>query len=273
MSGETVFHGEDLAIVKKELEEPKYRTAFDRNFWIWEEYNPKYTYILSADVSRGDGNDYSAFHIFKIETMEIIAEYQGKATPDLFSNLLVNAGKEYGDCMIVVENNSIGYTVLDKLREIAYPNIYYSYKASHDYIDPLSAETMNNTVAGFTMSLKTRPLVIAKMEEFIRNKLITVYSKRLFNEMETFVWHNGKPQAMRKYNDDLIMSCAIGCWVKDVVYTVNKREIEYKKAFLTCMTKSDTIITTTIPGQIGHKLAKYEDAKKKYRDFIWLLKG
>ena len=273
MSGETVFHGEDLAIIKKNLKEPKYRTGFDRNFWIWEEHNPNFTYMLSADVSRGDGNDYSAFHILKIETMEIIAEYQGKATPDIFSNLLINAGKEYGDCMIVVENNSIGYTVLDKLRDMAYPNIYYSYKSSHEYVDSLSAETMNNTVAGFTMSLKTRPLVVAKMEEFIRNKLITIYSKRIFSEMETFVWHNGKPQAMRKYNDDLIMSCAIGCWVKDIIYTVNKREVEYQKAFLTSMQKSDTIINTTIPGQVGHRSIELADAKKKHKDFIWLIKG
>ena len=44
------------------------------NFWIWEEYKPGSTYMLSADVARGDGQDYSVFHIVKIETMEIIAE-------------------------------------------------------------------------------------------------------------------------------------------------------------------------------------------------------
>ena len=33
--------------------------------------------------------------------------------------------------------------------------------------------------------------------------------------METFIWNNGKAQAMKKHNDDLIMACAIGCWVKE----------------------------------------------------------
>ena len=33
---------------------------------------------LVADVARGDGADYSVFHIIKLETMEIVAEYQGK---------------------------------------------------------------------------------------------------------------------------------------------------------------------------------------------------
>ena len=277
MSGETVFHPDDMTVIKSQIKEPKYRTGFDRNFWIWEEYDPEYTYMLSADVARGDGNDYSAFHIFKIETMEIIAEYQGKATPDIFSNLIQNAAKEYNNCMVVVENNSIGYTVLDKLEENAYPNIYYAYKSSHEYVDPLTAETVNNAVAGFTMSLKTRPLVVAKMEEFIRNKLITIYSNRIFSEMETFVWHNGKPQAMKKYNDDLIMSCAIGCWVKDVAFTVNQRELNYKKAFLNSMQKSDKIMNTAIKGMTGYKNHSYnKEMEKKLKDhekFIWLLKG
>jgi len=277
MSGETVFHPEDMTGIKIQLRDPKYRTGFDRNFWIWEEHSPEFTYMLSADVARGDGNDYSAFHIFKIETMECIAEYQGKATPDIFANLVQNAGKEYGNCMVVVENNSVGFAVLEKLRDMGYPNIFYSYKSSHEYVDPVMAETTNSAVAGFTTSQKTRPLVIAKMEEFIRNKLITVYSQRLFSEMETFVWHNGKPQAMKKYNDDLIMSCAIGCWVKDIAYTVNQRDLKYKKAFLTSMQKTDKMLNTSIPGMTGYRNRKsqkdLEEGRKKYEEFTWLLKG
>ena len=82
-------------------------------------------YLIVVDVARGDGADKSAFHIFKIETMEVIAEYQGKVTPDLFSEIVYNAGQEYGNAMIVVENNSVGFAVLDKLIERSYPNIYH----------------------------------------------------------------------------------------------------------------------------------------------------
>ena len=72
-----------------------------------------------------------------------------------------------------------------------------------------------SAIAGFTTSMKTRPLIIAKMEEFIRNKLITINSLRLFHELKTFIWYNGKPQAMKGYNDDLVMALAIACWVRD----------------------------------------------------------
>ena len=273
MSGETVFHQDELAYIEEGLKEPKHRTGFDRNFWIWEEFQPGNTYMISADVARGDGKDFSAFHVFKIETMEIIAEYQGKVTPDIFASLLQGAASEYGDAMVAVENNSVGYTVLDKLIESNCPNLYYSYKSSHEYVDPLTAETTNSAIAGFTMSMKTRPLVISKMEEFIRNKLIKIYSKRIYNEMKTFVWQNGRPQAMKKYNDDLITSCAIGCWVKDVAFTVNQRDLEYKKAFLNSMKKTSSTMNTTIPGMHGHKPVVESDEKNKMKEFIWLLKG
>jgi hypothetical protein len=273
MSGETVFHPEDMERLKADVCEPKYRTGFDRNFWIWEEFQEGFTYMVSADVARGDGKDYSTFHIFKIETMEIVGEYQGKVTPDMFARMLLDVGKQYGNCMVVVENNTVGWTVLDKLQEAAYPNLFYSYKSSHEYVDPIIAETKNNTVMGFSMTSKTRPLVVAKLEEFVRNKLVTVYSQRLLNEMETFIWHNGKPQAMKKYNDDLIMAFAIGCWVKDTVYTTNQRTSDYNKAFLSTMTKSSSKLNTSIPGMVGYKANKKSQEIKKNKEFIWLLKG
>jgi len=276
MSGETVFHPEDMEWIGSVLCEPKYKTGFDRNFWIWEEYAPQNSYMLAADVARGDGEDYSTFHIFKLETDEIIAEYKGKPTPDIYANMLNEIGKEYGNCMIVIENNTVGWAVLDKLQEYGYPNIYFSKKSTHEYVDPLMAGH-SGIIPGFTTSQKTRPLVIAKMEEFVRNKLIKVKSKRLFNEMKTFVWHNGRPQAMKKHNDDLIMACAIGCWVKDTAYSINQRDLDYQKAFLSSVGTSNRSLNTSIPGMLSYEKIKrennLEERKQEYADFTWLLKG
>lgn len=277
MSGETVFHPEDLEVISESLCDPKYKTGFDRNLWIWEEYNPESTYMLAGDVARGDGQDYSTFLIFKIETNEIVAEYQGKPTPDIFTDMLLSVGAEFGNCMVVIENNSVGWAVVNKLTEVGYPNVYYSRKSTHEYVDPMQAEGMNAVVPGFSTTQKTRPLIVAKLEEFVRNKLINIKSKRLFNEMRTFIWHNGKPQAMKKYNDDLIMACAIGCWVRETAYDVNQRDIEYQKAFLSSLSSTNRSLNTSIPGMLGYeklkKEKKLETAKNQYEDFSWLLKG
>ena len=276
MSGETVFHPEDMQWIKENLEDPKYRTGFDRNLWIWEEYQAGSSYMVSADVARGDGNDYSVFHVIKLETSEIVAEYQGKPNPDMFSVMLNQIGKEYGNALMVVENNNIGWSVLDKIQEQQYENLYFSKKSTHEYVDA-NASLYENVVPGFSTTIKTRPLIVAKLEEFIRNKLISIKSKRLFNEMKTFVWHNGKPQAMKKHNDDLIMACAIACWVRDTVYASNQRSVEYHKAFLSSMASTNKSLNTSIPGMLGYEKLEKEKNKEntinQYQEHLWLLKG
>lgn len=275
-SGEGVFNADDIEKLKKMVREPLYKTGFDRNFWIWEKYEPGVDYLMSADVARGDGKDFSTFHIFRLDTLEIIGEYQGKQAPDLFANLIFNVGKEFGSCMIVVENNSIGYTVVDKLIQAEYPNVYHSVKSTNEYVEQHVAEQRSGCIAGFTMSQRTRPLVVAKLEEFVRNKLIKIYSQRMINEMTTFIYNHGRPEAMDTYNDDLVMAAAIGCWVRDTALTVSKRDLEYKKAFLSCFIKSTTSIDTKIPGMDGYRPPKgkhdekTEDLLKKYP---WLFKG
>tara|TARA_A100001515_G_scaffold127878_1_gene113813 strand:+ start:5799 stop:7370 length:1572 start_codon:yes stop_codon:yes gene_type:complete len=272
MSGETVFHPEDMQWIKENLEDPKYRTGFDRNLWIWEEYQPGSSYMVSADVARGDGNDYSVFHVVKLETSEIVAEYQGKPNPDMFSVMLNEIGKEYGNALLVVENNNIGWSVLDKIQEQQYDNLYFSKKSTHEYVDA-HASLYENVVPGFSTTIKTRPLIVAKLEEFVRNKLIKIKSKRMYNEMQTFVWQNGKPQAMKKNNDDLIMACAIGCWVKDTALSVSQREVAYQKAFLSSIGTSETKLNTAIPGMEGYKSTKKNKQLEKLKDHLWLLKG
>ena len=209
--------------------------------------------------------------------MEIVAEYQGRVTPDLFSKIVFDAGREYGDCMVVVENNTVGFAVLTKLREMDYPNIYHSIKSTHEYVDQVTAEAASNAVPGFTTSQKTRPLIVAKLEEFVRNELITINSPRLYNEMKTFVWNNGRPEAMRSYNDDLIMACAIGCWVRDTALIENKRNIEYNKAFLATMVSAKTKMNTTIKGMNGYEGDSVFEKRKKqdqtYNQYPWLFKG
>ena len=277
MSGETVFSPEDLEIYSKAVKEPKYRTGFDRNLWIWEEKSQTNSYLISADVARGDGKDYSVCHVFKLETMEVVAEYRGKCTPDVFSRVLFDIGREYGDGLLVVENNSVGFAVLDKLKEMSYPNLYHSIKSTHEFVEEYQAEQMSNAVSGFSMTSKTRPLIIAKLEEFVRNNLIKVYSSRLLSEMKTFVWNSGRAEAMRSYNDDLIMACAIGCWVRDTALAINQKDAEYAKAFIGSITKSSNELDTRIKGMIGTYNLKMKDKLAKqsqsYEQFPWLFKG
>ena len=212
--------------------------------------------------------------LFDTETMTQVAEYQGKITPDMFAPILFSMASEYNDALLVIENNSFGIGVLSRLQELGYKNLYFSIKSTHEYVDELMAQAIGG-VAGFTMSMKTRPLVIAKFEEFVRNKLITINSSRLANEVKTFVWHNGRPQAMRSYNDDLVIAAAIACWVRDTALTVNKRDLEYKRALIGGISVSKTTLNTKIQGQHGHsaKTKTFKGTDGRTHDFSWIIKG
>ena len=228
-------------------------------------------------MARGDATDFSVFHIIKLGTMEVVAEYRGKPNLEQFAAILDNTGREYGNCLLVVENNSLGISILEKLQDREYPNLYYSIKGTHEYVDQLQAEAVNNSVPGFTTSSKTRPLIVAKLEEFIRNKLINIYSSRVVNEFKTFIWYNNRAQAMRSYHDDLVMALAIGCWVRDTALEIDKKDLEYKVAMINSFKVEKGQFQTTIPGMIGHQIGGLSDeirkTKKQYEDFVWLIKG
>ena len=84
-------------------------------------------------------------------------------------------------------------------------------------------------VAGFTMSQKTRPLAISKMELYIREKSCIIRSKRLVDELYVFIWKNARAEAASGYNDDLIMSFCEGLWVRDTALKLRQAGIEINR--------------------------------------------
>jgi hypothetical protein len=279
-SGETVVDPEDIDFYRTMVTEPKYRIGFDRNFWVWEEYDGRSDYLIAVDVARGDGADNSAVQILKANTMEQVAEYQGRPNSDVFAGLLDQVGREYGNAMMVVENNTYGFSILEKLADLKYPNIYYSMKSTHEYIDSYGAQYASNVVAGFTNSPKTRPLIVAKLEEFIRNRVLKINSIRFVEELSTFVWNKGKPQSTRRKHDDMVISLAIACWVRDTAMQVSELDRQYNKSMLNSMYVANSKMSNQIAGQIGYSRSYDLDTNRsrlsminEYQQHSWLFKG
>jgi hypothetical protein len=156
-----------------------------------------------------------------VEGATQIGEYRSKVSPRDFGNILVGIASEYNNALLVVENASMGWATIEQILEREYPNLYYSSRSDQDTVESyMTKYERGNLVPGFTMSMKTRPLVIAKMMEYIRDKSVTIQSKRLLEEMRVFVWKNGKAQAQNGYNDDLIIAFATSLYVRDTALRV-----------------------------------------------------
>ena len=236
-SGDTFLTSEQIQDLHASALPPRATHHWDRGLHEWWPPRPKARYFITADVARGDGKDYSTFDVWDIETMDQCAEYQGKLPVEEFAKLLMDTGHRYNTALLCVENNNIGMACLEHIRLGAYENVYYSKKggdegeAVHAQWGPASKDM----VIGFTMSQKLRPLVFSKFEEFLRNRAIRLHSKRLATETETFIWENGKPQAMKGYNDDLTVAASLGCWIKDVFISPGELAADLDKVLLTNM--------------------------------------
>jgi len=217
-SGDVVFYPEWIDFIKTTtIQDPVERRGADQNLWIWEPADYTREYIVVADVARGDGKDSSGAHVIDIATNTQVAEYRGQLSPKEFGFFLVGLASEYNNAILVVENASIGWATLDAIIERGYRNLYHSPKS-----DQLTAESYSKVfeggsdmTPGFTMSLRTRPLIVNKFREYVGDRSVTIRSKRLLEEMKVFVWKNGRPEAQTGYNDDLVMSFGVGMFLRD----------------------------------------------------------
>lgn len=230
-SGNTVVDPGILAYYKDTfVVDPIERRGFDGNLWVWQMPNYSKNYIVCADVARGDGSDNSTFHVIDVEAAEQVAEYRGQLPTKEFGNMLVSVATEYNDALLVIENANVGWAAIQPALDRNYKNLYYSYK-DINYVDNsylLKGYDLRNRedmVPGFTTSTKSRPLIISKMELYLREKSFIFHSVRTLNELQAFIWKNGKPQAQSGDNDDLVMAAAIGLWVRDTAMLLRQQGI------------------------------------------------
>jgi hypothetical protein len=234
-SGDVVFYPEYLDFITQTyVKDPLERRGVDHNLWIWEPADYTRSYMVVADVARGDSKDFSAFHIIDIDTNTQVAEYKGQISPKEFGYLLVAVATEYNEALLVVENNNIGWATLDSIQERGYKNLYYSPKTeainAESYLEKL--DDPSKLVPGFSMNLRTRPLVINKFREYIGDKSVIIQSKRLVEEMKVFVWKNGKAEAQSGYNDDLVMSFGTAMYVRDTALKYKSQGVDLARAML-----------------------------------------
>ena len=123
-------------------------------------------------------------------------------------------------------------------------------------------------VAGFSTTSKTRPLIISKLEEFFREESVVVRSNRLIDELLTFVYINNRAQAMTGYNDDLVMSFAIGLWVRDTALRLRTQGVELTKKTLSRMMDNEGLYTND---DIKKNDSWDWDTGKEKEDLTWLL--
>jgi len=252
-SGHTVIEGKCLQEYENNCIEPIEKRGYDNSYWIWEYPDYSLNYIIVADVARGDGADWSTFHVIEVESIKQVAEYKGKLPPKDFGNMLVTVATEWNNALLAIENANIGWAAIQPALDRNYENLFYTYK-DDGYVDleihlkkGYDIKDKTKMVPGVSTTSRTRPLMISALEMYMREKTPLIRSKRLIQELFVFIWLNGKAQAQVGYNDDLVMSFAIGLWLRDTSLKLRQQGIDLNKRAISRLQKSDSVIYTGKP--------------------------
>ena len=246
-SGNTVLEPDTLNYFQENfVKDPEERRGADKGYWIWNYPDPMKTYVVVADVARGDGADFSTFHVIDIDEVKQVAEYKGQPPTKEFAKMLVSVAIEWNSALLVIENASIGWDVVTTVVEQGYPNLYYSPKSEMvgTQMDLYVArfDKGDGMVPGFTMNQRTRPLVIEKFRSFMEERTVIVQSQRLLDELRVFIWKAGvtstKAQALQGYNDDLTMAWATGLFLRDTAFRFRKTAVDLAYASLNSFSKT-----------------------------------
>ena len=170
---------------------------------IWKFPEEDKYYCIGADVAEGliDG-DYSVAYVGNDE-FDVCMKYRTHIDPDLFGAELVKIAKFYNDAYIGVESNNHGGTTLRSIQEKDYWNIFFT--KTYDKI----ADVITKKI-GWQTNNRTKPLMINKLAEYVRNKWLGIKDKTLIQEMFTYVIEdNGSTNAQSGCHDDTVMACAI----------------------------------------------------------------
>jgi len=272
-SGDIVFYSEYLEYYEKTyIKEPLEKRGVDQNLWVWESADYYRNYIVVADVARGDGKDYSTFHVIDTESNVQVAEYRGQIGTKEFGHLLVGIATEYNEALLVIENANIGWATIQVAIDRNYSNLYYSPRAESN-VDSYFDQYMDTSkaVAGFTMSARTRPMVVGKFQEYISEKSVTIQSKRLIEEMKVFIWRNGRAEAQQGYNDDLVMAFGIAMYIRDTALKYRQRGLDLTRSALKNMTVNRTSYQGAYYADKNDNPYQIENPYGDKEDISWLL--
>jgi phage FluMu gp28-like protein len=278
-SGDNVFDSKVLQKIREnQVTEPQNK-MMSNSLWIWKEPVSGHKYVMGVDVSRGDSEDFSTFQIIDFDEREQVAEFVGKLPPDIMAEICFKWANMYSAFVVIDITGGMGVSTSRKMQELGYKNLYVDgidYQNKWKY-DPKQAEK----IPGINFNSK-RVQIIASFEEAVRHEF-KLKSSRLLNEMNGFVYVNGRPDHQRGGHDDLIMSIAMAMYVAESSFSQLTKVTEQTKAMLNSwMVQEDDLPSKSIAfnPQIPNMPSRYGDpnlnsgpSREEYMKYNWLFGG
>jgi len=277
-SGDNVIPAETMKKIKENyIREPENK-FMGGALWQWKEPIEGHRYIMGVDVSRGDSEDFSTIIIIDFDDREQVLEYIGKVPPDILAEIAFKWATMYNSFIVVDITGGMGVSTSRKLQELGYKNLYIDGVNPADKWkwDPKSQEK----IPGINFNAK-RVLIVQAFEEALRFDF-ALRSQRLFNELNTFVYINGRPDHQKGQHDDLIMSLAMAIYVGETSFAQLEKSTQQAKAMIDSWTtetntfkESSQNFNPGLPVDPNNNFGygRNQATKSDYENYLWLFGG
>jgi hypothetical protein len=215
---------------------------------IYEKPKEKSEYLITVDVSRGVGGDYSAFVVFDITTVpyRVVAKYKNNEIKAmLFPNIINDVARSYNNAWVLCEVNDIGDQVASILNfDLEYPNVLMCAMRGRAGQIVGQGFSGNKTQLGVKMSITVKKVGCANLKQIIEDDKLIFNDYDIINELTTFIQKKQSFEADEGFHDDLVMCLVIFAWlvqqdyfkemtdndVRQRIYDEQKNQIEQDMA-------------------------------------------
>ena len=214
----------DTLVSPAKLKTLTYRTPITSNAGLDVYVNPQkdHTYFITADVSRGTANDYSAFVVTDVTEIpyRVVAKYRdNEIKPLLFPSKIYNVARAYNQAFVMIEVNDIGEQVASTMQfDLEYDNLIMASMRGR------AGQVMGGGFSGGRAQLGVRTTKAVKrvgcsnLKQLIEDSKIIIEDLEIINELSTFIIKGQSFEADEGCNDDLVACLFLFAWATDQQY-------------------------------------------------------
>ena len=214
----------DTLISTHKLKTLTYKTPIQSNAGldVYEKPQEGSTYLLTADVSRGTKNDYSAFIVFDVTTVpyRIVAKFRdNEIKPLIFPSKIYDVARAYNQAFVLVEVNDIGEQVATALQyDLEYDNLIMASMRGR------AGQILGGGFSGGRAQLGVRTTKAVKkigcsnLKQLVEDNKLIIEDFDTINELSTFIVKGSSFEADDGCNDDMVACLFIFGWTTDQTY-------------------------------------------------------
>ena len=228
----------DTLISPHKLRTMAYKNPKQSNAGLDLYENPQlgHTYMLTADVSRGTKNDYSAFIVFDVSEMpyRIVAKFRdNEIKPLIFPSKIHDVAKAYNKAFVLIEINDIGEQVASTMQfDLEYDNLIMSSMRGR------AGQILGGGFSGGRAQLGIRTTKAVKrigcsnLKQIIEDDKLIIEDLDMISELSTFIIKGSSFQADEGCTDDLVACLFIFAWTTDQIYFKELTDMDIRSTMM-----------------------------------------